>query len=185
MPSRQATTQQRSNKKNCSATREARNAKILRAFCFFRDIFCFARPLFSRLFFAQDDFAVAHQLVVQPQAVFVRGRFASGARRAAEQPHAGGRLKNVRRKRTAVHIEFHAQIAGVGDPGYLVAFIDHDDLRDESNEYGAFSHFSVRPYAVPGPILLILSLHRDDSISHGKNSCELRHSAREVPLRET
>jgi hypothetical protein len=27
----------------------------------------------------------------------------------------------------------------------LVAFIDHDDLRDESNEYGAFSHFSVRP----------------------------------------
>ena len=86
---------------------------------------------------------MAHELVVQPQAVLVGGRFASGARRAAEQPHAGRRLKNVGRKRTPVHIEFDAQIARVGDPGDLVAFIDHDDLRDKSNEYGAFRHFSV------------------------------------------
>ena len=88
---------------------------------------------------------MAHELVVQPQAVLVCGRFASGARRAAEQPHAGRRLKNVRRKRTPVHIEFNAQIARVGNPGYLVSFIDHDDLRDESNKYGAFSHFSAWP----------------------------------------
>jgi hypothetical protein len=27
-------------------------------------------------------------------------------------------------------------------------------LRDESNKYGAFSHFSVWPQAVPGPMLL-------------------------------
>jgi hypothetical protein len=101
--------------------------------------------IFSRSLFAQDDFAVAHELVVQPQAVFVRGRFASGARRAAEQPHAGRRLKNVRRKRTPVDIEFDAQIASVGDPGDLIAFIDHDYLGDKSNEYGAFSHFSVWP----------------------------------------
>lgn len=128
---------------------------------------------------------MAYELVVQPQAVLVRGRFASGTGRAAEQPHASRRLKNVRRKRTAVHIEFDAQIPRVGDPGYLVAFIDHDDLRDESNEYGAFSHFSVWPHAVPEPILLILSVHREDSISHEKNSCELRHRASEVPLSKT
>jgi len=101
--------------------------------------------VFSCSLFAQNDFALAHELVVQPQAVLIRGRFASGARRAAKQPHAGGRLKNVGRKRTAVYIEFDAQIARVGDPGYLVAFVNHDDLRDESNEYGAFSHFSVWP----------------------------------------
>jgi len=84
---------------------------------------------------------VAHELVVQPQSVLVRSRFASGARRAAEQAHAGRGLKNVRGKRATVHIEFDAQITRIGNPGYLVAFIDHDDLRDESNEYGAFSHF--------------------------------------------
>ena len=95
---------------------------------------------------------MAHELVVQPQAVLIRGRFASGAGRTAEQPHAGGRLKNVRRERTPVHIKFDAQIARVGDPGYLVAFLDHDDLRDESNEYGAFSHFSVWPRGNSGAV---------------------------------
>ena len=88
---------------------------------------------------------MTHGLVIQPQAVLVRGRFASRARRAAEQAHARRRLKNVRRKRTPVDIEFDAQIARVGDPGYLIAFIDHHDLRDESNKYRAFSHFSVWP----------------------------------------
>ena len=97
--------------------------------------------VFAELFFPENHFALAHELVVEPQAVLVRGCFASGARRAAEQSHAGWRLKNVGRKRTAVHIEFDAQIARVGDPGYLVAFINHDHLRNESNEYGAFSHF--------------------------------------------
>jgi hypothetical protein len=52
--------------------------------------------IFSRSLFAQDDFAVAHELIVQPQTVLVRGRFVSGARRAAEQPHAGRCLKNIR-----------------------------------------------------------------------------------------
>lgn len=112
---------------------------------FFRELFRSANLILERLFFAQDDFALPHELVVQPQSVFVRGRFASGTRRATEQPHAGRSLKNVGRKRTSVHIEFDAQIARVRDPGYLVAYIDHDDLRDESNEYGAFSHFSVWP----------------------------------------
>jgi hypothetical protein len=40
--------------------------------------------IFSRSLFAQNDFAVAHELIVQPQTVLVRCRFASGARGAAE-----------------------------------------------------------------------------------------------------
>ena len=93
---------------------------------------------------------MADQLVVEPQAVFIRRRFAAGSRRAAEQAYARGCLKNVRRKGAAIHVEFDAQIAGVGDPGYLVAFIDNDDLGDKSNEYGAFSHFPGGPYANSG-----------------------------------
>jgi len=124
---------------------------------------------------------MAHELVVQPQTVFICGCLAARTRRAAEQAHAGRRLKNVRRKRTPVHIEFHSQIACVGDPGNLVAFIKHDDLRNESNEYGTFSHFLCGPCG-SGPKLLILSVHSDDSIFSGENSCELRHNAREFPL---
>ena len=83
---------------------------------------------------------MADELVVEPQLVFVGGRFAARARGTAEQAHPRGRLKNVRRKGTAVHIKFDAQIAGVGDPGDLVAVVEHDGLRDESNEYRAFRH---------------------------------------------
>src|SRR6267143_4418719 len=91
----------------------------------------------SPLFLPEDYFAVADKLIVQPQLVFVGGRFAAGARRAAEQAHARGRLKNIRRKGTAVHIKCDAQSAGVGDPGDLVAVVEHDRLRDDTNEYGA------------------------------------------------
>jgi hypothetical protein len=129
--------------------------------------------LLSDLFFPKNDLAVAHQLVVQPQAVLVRGRFASGARRPAQQPHAGGRLKDIRRKWAPVHVKFHAQVAGVGDPGNLVAFIEYHDLGDESNKYGAFSHFRCGPGFARGPLLLILSVHSDDSIFPAKNSWTL------------
>src|SRR5260370_32181211 len=114
-----------------------------------------------------------------PYTTLFRSGFASGARRAAEQPHAGGSLKTVRRKRTAVHIKLNAQIACVGDPRYLVAFIEHHDLRDQSYEYGTFSHFSLWPHAF-GAKLLILSMHRDDSIFPAKNSRELAHGALEA-----
>jgi hypothetical protein len=57
-------------------------------------------------------------------------------------------------------------------------------LRDKSNEYGTFSHFSMWPQATPGPLLLNLLLHSDDNIFPGKNSCELRHSARQALLRK-
>jgi hypothetical protein len=35
-----------------------------------------------------------------------------------------------------------------------------------------------------GPMLLIFSVHRDDSIFPGKNSCDLAHSGAKTPLRE-
>jgi len=47
------------------------------------------------LFFAEDHFTVANKLIVQPQLVFVGGRFAAGPWRAAEEAHARRRLKNV------------------------------------------------------------------------------------------
>ncbi len=140
----------------------------------FRSIFVAVRPILCLLLFAQNHFALAHQLVVQPQAIFIRCRFASRARRAAEQPHACRGLKNVRRKRAAIHIKFNAQIACVGNPGDLVAFIEHDDLRDESNEYGTFSHFFCGQPSSRPPLLIAL-VQRDDSIFPGKNSCGHRH----------
>ena len=88
---------------------------------------------------------MADELVVEPQTVLVRGRFAAGAWRAAQQAHPGGRLKHIRGKGAAVGVEFDAQIARVGDPGNLVAFVEHYNLRNQSNEYGAFSHFVFSP----------------------------------------
>lgn len=97
---------------------------------------------------------MSDELIVQPQLVFVGGRFAAGAGRAAEQAHAGGRLKNIGRKGTTVYIKFDAQIAGVGDPGDLVAVVEHHGLRDETNEYGAFRHFLFGSDSAAEPMLL-------------------------------
>ena len=60
--------------------------------------------------------------------------------------HTGGRLENVGRERAAVDVEFDTKIARVGDPGDLVAGIEHHRLRNKSNEYRAFGHFSVCPH---------------------------------------
>lgn len=92
------------------------------------------------LLIANYHFALADELVIEPEAVLISRGFGAGPRRAAEQADAGGNLKNVGRKRTTVDIEFDAQIAGVGNPGDLIAGIEHDYLRNESNEYGAFGH---------------------------------------------
>jgi len=116
--------------------------------------------------FAQNDFALAYQLVVEPQTIFVGGSFAAGAGRPAEQPHAGWRLKNVRGEGAAVYVEFHAQIARVGNPGDLVTFVDHHDLRDESNEYGTFSHVC------------------DDNTIVAQISCDLSHRRKEKSARK-
>jgi hypothetical protein len=55
-------------------------------------------------------------------------------------------LKDIGGKRAAVDIEFDAKIAGVGDPGDLVAGVENDDLRYKSNEYGALCHCSSAPW---------------------------------------
>lgn len=113
-----------------------------------------ARALVCRLFFAENHFALAHKLVVEPQAVFVGCCFAAGARRAAHQANPRGRLKNIRRKGAAIHIKFHSQIAGIGNPRNLIAGVDDYRLRNQSNEYGAFSHFvlwSGRDFRIIAP----------------------------------
>jgi hypothetical protein len=101
-------------------------------------IFCGAR-----LFLAEDDFAVADELVVEPQAIFEGGGFDAGAGGSAQEAHAGGGLKHVGRKGAAVDVEFDAQIAGIGNPGNLVAVVEDDGLGDHAYEYGPFSHGSV------------------------------------------
>lgn len=84
---------------------------------------------------------MAHKLVVKPEAVLVRCGFAAGAWRAAEQANAGGSLKNVGRKGTAVDVKLDAQVSGVGGPGNLVAGVQHHRLGDETYKYRAFRHF--------------------------------------------
>ena len=83
---------------------------------------------------------MADKLIVEPKSVFVSRRFQAGPRWAAQEADAGGSLEDVRGKWTAISVEFNAQISGIGDPGDLIAGIENDDLRDESNEYGAFGH---------------------------------------------
>jgi hypothetical protein len=100
---------------------------------------------FCPLFFAEDDFALADELVVEPEAVLVCGAFQADTGRAAQQAHACRGLKNVGRKGAAVDVEFDAKIAGVGDPGDLVSGVENDDLGYESNKYGTFCHFSSAP----------------------------------------
>jgi hypothetical protein len=106
------------------------------------------------LLFAQYHFAVPHQLIVQPQPVFVRGRLAPRPRRPAQQSHSRGRLKNIGRKRAAVHVKFHAQISRVRNPGDLVAVIQHHRLWYQPYKYRSFSHFCVWPASPSGPELL-------------------------------
>src|SRR5260370_28422220 len=141
MPSRLATIPQRKNERSVSAAKKARNSKTLAVFLRHGNS-GYARMLFEGSFLAQDDFAVAYQLVVQPQTVFICCRLAAWTRRTTEQAHAGRCLKNIRRERTTVHVELHPQIPRVGDPVHLVAFINHDDFRAKSNQYGPFTHFS-------------------------------------------
>ena len=87
---------------------------------------------------------MSHQLLIQPQAIFVGRRLRTNPWRPAQQPHPRRRLKHVRRKWAAVHIKLHPQISRIRYPRYLVAFIQHHGLRYQSNKYRAFSHCFVR-----------------------------------------
>jgi hypothetical protein len=97
------------------------------------------------LFFAKDDFALADQLIVEPETVLVGGALESDAGRAAQQAYACRGLKNIGRKGAAVDVKFDAKIAGVGDPGDLVSGVENDYLGYKSNKYGTLCHFSSAP----------------------------------------
>jgi hypothetical protein len=104
------------------------------------------RALFlGALFFAEDDFALAYELIVEPDTILVGGALEAEAWRAAQQAHTGGGLKNVGRKRAAVDVEFDAKIAGVGDPGDLISWVENNHLGYESNKYGTLCHISSAP----------------------------------------
>src|ERR1700693_2234709 len=87
---------------------------------------------------AEFDFAAAHELVVDPQAVLVAAGFGAGAWRAGLQAHAGGSVENIGGKRATVHVELDAQITSVADPGDLIAGIEDDYFGEYTNENGAF-----------------------------------------------
>jgi hypothetical protein len=105
---------------------------------------------FCPLFFAEDDFALADELVVEPKAVLVGGALQTDTGRAAQQPHACRGLKNIGGKGAAVDVEFDAKIAGVGDPGDLISGVEYDYLGYEPNEYGTLCHFPSAPYGISG-----------------------------------
>lgn len=100
-------------------------------------------PVF--LLLAEDHFALAHQLIVEPKSVFIGRGFAAGAWRSAEEADACRRLKNVRRERAAVYVKLDTQVSRIGNPGNLVTGIQHHGLRNQSNQYRAFSHFAFHP----------------------------------------
>ena len=56
------------------------------------------------------------------------------------QAHADRSLKDVGAKRAAVDVEFDAQIAGITDPGDLIAGIEDYYFGKNTNENWAFSH---------------------------------------------
>ncbi len=145
---------------------------------FFHDVFLsFADPIFWPLvsgrplrLLAENHFALPHELVVEPQAVFVAGGFAPGTRRAAQQAHARGRLKNIGGKRTAVDVKLDAQISRVGNPGNLITGIKDHRLRNQSNEYQPFCFFvrsQLRLVASPGS-------HAVATIAHSAGAFPLR-----------
>jgi len=49
----------------------------------------------TSLLFAQNDFALADELIVQPKAIFIGSAFETWPRGAAQQANAGRRLKNI------------------------------------------------------------------------------------------
>ena len=109
------------------------------------------RALFpGALFFAEDDFALAYELIIEPDAILVGGALEAESGRAAQQAHASGGLKNIGSERASVDVEFDAKIAGVGEPGDLITGVKNDHLWYESNEYGTLCHFSSAPPRIAG-----------------------------------
>lgn len=95
----------------------------------------------GRTLFAEEDFAAAHELVVDPDTVLVADGARTGAGGAGLQANAGRSLENVGRKRTAVGVKLNAKIAGLADPGNLLARLEDDDFGKNANVNGALSHW--------------------------------------------
>jgi hypothetical protein len=88
----------------------------------------------------EQNLATANELLVDPQAVFVRTDFGAGPWWTGLQAHANRSLKNIGAKRATVYIEFDAQIAGIANPSDLIAGIQNHDFGENTNENGTFSH---------------------------------------------
>jgi hypothetical protein len=95
------------------------------------------------LLVAEEDFAAADELVVDPDAVLVADGFRTGARGTSLQAHSGRRLEHVRAEWAAVDVEFDAKIASIAEPGNLVAGIEHDGFGEDPDENGAVSHGEI------------------------------------------
>jgi len=98
--------------------------------------------------FAEEDFAAAYELFVDPDAVFVADRFGADAGGAGEEAHARRGLKNIGAERAAVDIEFDAEIAGFAVPGNLVAGVEDNGFRENTYQNRAVSHGQSLSYAV-------------------------------------
>jgi hypothetical protein len=97
-------------------------------------------PRLPTLFIAEDYFAAADHLIVEPQAIFVRAGLGAYRGWTAQQAHTGWGLENVGRERAAIDVEFHAQVARIGEPTDLIAGVENHDLRDQSNQHRTFGH---------------------------------------------
>ena len=95
---------------------------------------------------AEKHFASTDELVVDPDAILVADGFRTWTGRARKQTHARGRLKHIRRKRAAVGIKFHAQIAGVRNPADLISGIENHGLGNQAHQDGAFGHTKNRSF---------------------------------------
>jgi hypothetical protein len=97
---------------------------------------------------AEEHFAAADELVVDPDAVLIADGFRPGAGRTGLQAHSWRSLKNVGAERAAVGIEFNAEVAGFAEPGNLIAGIEDDGFWKNPNINGAVSHGESLPSTV-------------------------------------
>jgi hypothetical protein len=97
---------------------------------------------------AEEHFAAADELVVDPDAVLIADGFRPGAGRTGLQAHSRRSLKNIGAERAAVGIEFNAEVAGFAEPGNLIAGIEDDGFWKNPNINGAVSHGESLPSTV-------------------------------------
>jgi hypothetical protein len=68
--------------------------------------------------------------------------------------HARGSLENIGGEGAAIDVELNAEIAGVADPGDLIAGIEDNDFGEYTNKNGAFGH--AEEFTVNGRKLKVL-----------------------------